>query len=135
MHDSTHVQPSQVSQYPDDAEVTSDRIAELLADLPEFHGQAEHAALTRAMEDDPPACDGLEVFTGTFYDPEQTEMMRGICRSCPLNDLCHAFAIAGKPAAGMWAGMTPAEIRRTRQHELPSQTSGRRRAIAATAAA
>lgn len=85
---------------------------EFLRDLPEFHGQAEHAALMAAMEDEPPACDGLEVFTRDRYaDPEEVAMMRGICRSCPLLDLCHAFAAAGKPTGGMWAGMTPAEIR------------------------
>ena len=86
-------------------------IANVLA--PEFIGQAEHAALIRAMEDTPPACDGLESFThDRFADPEQTGMMRGICRGCPLLELCRTFAIAGKPSAGMWAGMAPAEVRR-----------------------
>ncbi|WP_460005024.1 WhiB family transcriptional regulator [Microbacterium xylanilyticum] len=84
----------------------------MIAELPEFIGQPEHAALVRAMEDTPPACDGLEMFThDRFFDPEQTEMMRGICHACPLLELCRTFAIAGKPTAGMWAGMTPAEIR------------------------
>ncbi|MBY6061613.1 WhiB family transcriptional regulator [Microbacterium esteraromaticum] len=92
--------------------VCSDRLLDVLAELPEFKGQAEHAALTAAMEDEPPGCDGLDVFThDRFDDPEQTEMMRGICRDCPLLDLCAAFAAAGRPVAGMWAGKTPAEIR------------------------
>ncbi|MGN7859511.1 WhiB family transcriptional regulator [Microbacterium sp. 22303] len=89
-------------------------LAPLLADLPEFVGQHAHAALVRAMEDSPPACDGLDGFTrDRFDDPEETAMMRGICRACSLLELCEAFAIAGRPAAGMWAGMTPADIRRT----------------------
>jgi len=65
------------------------------------------------METETPGCDGLEVFTrDRFSDPEEVEMMRGICRECPLLDLCRAFAAAGRPAAGMWAGMTPVEVRR-----------------------
>jgi len=89
-----------------------DPYAALLASLPEFVGQREHAALIQAMEDQPPACDGLEVFTrDRFDDPEEVEMMRGICRQCPLLELCVAFAAAGKPSGGMWAGMTPAEVR------------------------
>ncbi|MBM7464632.1 WhiB family transcriptional regulator [Microbacterium esteraromaticum] len=103
---------SQVSDDADPAEATSDAFLRVLAELPVFHGQREHAALMRAMQDEPPACDGLEVFTADrFDDPEQTVMMRGICRACPLLDLCAAFAAAGKPTAGMWAGMTPTQIR------------------------
>ncbi|MEV7632001.1 WhiB family transcriptional regulator [Microbacterium sp. NPDC089318] len=87
----------------------------MLAELPEFRGQAQHAALMRAMADEPAACDGLDVYTADrFDDPEQTELMRGICRACPLIELCAAFAATGKPAAGMWAGHTPAQIRRLR---------------------
>ncbi len=54
-----------------------------------------------------------------FFDPEQTEMMRGICHACPLLELCRTFAIAGKPTAGMWAGMTPAEIRHLGTQQPP----------------
>jgi hypothetical protein len=68
-----------------------------------------------AMEDETPGCGGLETFTrDKFVDPEETEMMRGICRDCPVFVLCQAYAIAGKPAAGMWAGMTPVEVRSAR---------------------
>lgn len=117
----TPSQPPGVSKYPDDAEQVSDRSAETIrqvfAELPEFIGQAEHAALMRAMEKTAPACVGLEVFThDRFADPEQTEMMRGLCRDCPLFDLCEAFVIAGKPSAGMWAGMTPADVRRAERN-------------------
>ena len=103
-------------QTPADADTVSEArtaaLTALLADLTGFPGQPEHAALMKAMEDEPPACDGLEVFThDRFDDPEQTEMMRGICRDCPLVEMCAAFAAAGRPSAGMWAGMTPAEIR------------------------
>lgn len=112
---------SQVPEGQDDPDRRSDAVTALLADLPVFNGQAEHAALMRAMEDETPGCDGLEVFTrDRFSDPEQTEMMRGICRDCPLLDLCEAFAAAGKPSAGMWAGMTPAEVR---QAPTPAQAA------------
>lgn len=124
----TPSQPPGVSEFPDDAEQVSDRSAEALrqviADLPEFTGHAEHATLMRAMEKTAPACGGLEVFThDRFADPEQTEMMRGLCRECPLLDLCEAFVIAGKPSAGMWAGMTPAEVRRLGACE-PTDSAG-----------
>lgn len=105
-------QPTEVPEDGEPAETPSDAFARVLAELPGFHGQPEHAALMRAMEDERPACDGLEVYTADrFDDPEQTEMMRGICRDCPLIEFCAAFAAAGRPVAGMWAGMTPAEIR------------------------
>lgn len=97
---------SEVSECPEVGlealERTSTAMAQVFAELPEFIGQAEHAALIRAMEDQPPACDGLEVFTrDRFNDAEEVEMMRGICRSCPLLDPCQAFATAGKPTGGM----------------------------------
>lgn len=85
---------------------------DVVRELPAFRGQAEHAILMRAMEDTPPACDGLETFTrDKFTDREEVEIMRGICATCPLFDLCAAFATAGLPAAGMWAGSIPSEIR------------------------
>lgn len=113
-HDPTHNDGENVG-------TSGPTVQQVLAELPPFVGQAEHAALVRAMEDEPPACDGLEVFTADrFDDPEQTEMMRGICRSCPLLELCTAFAIAGRPSAGMWAGKTPAEIRRLAQAKMPA---------------
>lgn len=114
---STALQRSQVPERQAQPETLPDPIAALLASLPEFRGQAEHAALVRAMEHEPPGCDGLETFTRDhFTDPEETEMMRSICRECPLLVLCEAFALAGGPTAGMWAGMTPAEVRRLDAH-------------------
>ncbi len=59
----------------------------------------------RVMEDETPGCDGLEVFTRhRFDDPEEVEIMRGICWECPLLQLCEAFAGAGKPAGGGHVG-------------------------------
>ena len=69
---------------------------------------ATRAVLIRAMEDTAPACDGLETFTrDKFVEPEEAEIMRGICAECALFDLCAAYASAGRPAAGMWAGIVP----------------------------
>ncbi|MGF6821941.1 hypothetical protein M2317_000827 [Microbacterium sp. ZKA21] len=111
--DLTASQASSVPESRDGAGRASEAVTDVLADMAEFVGQREHAALIAAMATEVPGCDGLEVFTRDRYtDPEETEMMRGICRLCPLLDLCAAFAGAGKPTAGMWAGMTPAEIRR-----------------------
>lgn len=85
---------------------------DVLRELPPFHGQAEHAALIRAMEETPASCDGIETFTrDKFLDPEETDIMRAICHACPLLNLCAAYAHTGRPTAGMWAGKTPSEIR------------------------
>lgn len=84
----------------------------VLSELPTFRGQAEHAALIAAMAHETPACDGIDAFTrDTFTDPDETELLRNICRSCPLLTLCETFARAGRPSGGMWAGMTPNDIR------------------------
>lgn len=49
-----------------------------LRKLPEFVAQAEHAELMRAMENETPRCNGLEVFArDRFADPEEVEMTRG----------------------------------------------------------
>lgn len=57
-----------MSQGTESPQHTSDRILDVLADLPVFRGQAEHAALMKAMEHETPACDGLDVFTADRLD-------------------------------------------------------------------
>lgn len=41
-----------------------------------------------------------------------TERARAVCRSCEVVDDCLAWAVAARPSDGVWAGMTPSEIRR-----------------------
>lgn len=96
-----------------DSEAATEQIVtweDVFRELPPFRGQAEHAALIRAMEQTPAACDGIETFTrDKFNDPDDVAIMRGICQECPVFDLCAAFAAAGKPSAGMWAGTIPTD--------------------------
>ncbi len=63
-------------------------------------------ALTHAARDITPACNGDASFTAERQDlsPSDLVTMRGICRSCPLYDLCHAYATTARPPAGFWAG-------------------------------
>lgn len=70
------------------AEPSRNSPRDTIARLPSFLGHAEHAALMTAMDDETPASDGLDVFTGDLYSaPEGVTMMRGSCRSCPLLEL------------------------------------------------
>lgn len=72
-------------------------------------GAAEYAALADALNDHTPACTGDARF---ILEPQEIpaqelEHLRlTICNPCPLRDLCHAYAAAARPPAGIWAGRT-----------------------------
>ncbi|MEZ3155814.1 hypothetical protein AB1K56_02710 [Microbacterium sp. BWR-S6Y] len=63
-------------------------------------------ALTHAARDTTPACTGDARFTAERHETPPTDLiaMRGICRTCPLHDLCNTYATTARPAAGFWAG-------------------------------
>lgn len=63
-------------------------------------------ALTYAARDTTPACTGDARFTAERHEtpPSDLVTMRGICRTCPLYDLCNTYATTARPAAGFWAG-------------------------------
>lgn len=84
-----------------------------LAELPPMRAPAEWEIVTEAMKTDDPACWGIDAFTAdSFYDDEERAMLADICAGCPLVELCRAFAIAEKPAAGFWAGQPSSVYRR-----------------------
>jgi hypothetical protein len=63
-------------------------------------------ALTHAARDTTPACDDDPRFTAERHELPAPALiaMRGICRNCPLYDLCNTYATTARPAAGFWAG-------------------------------
>jgi len=76
-----------------------------------YAAQAQYRALTTAMHQTDPACDGDDRFTADPWDLTEHERARlaATCRACPLFDLCHQYASKARPAGGMWAGRYYAE--------------------------
>lgn len=87
-----------------DADLDAPRVNPL-ADLAPMRAGAEWGQVGDAMKTDDPSCWGIDAFTADRVDEEEQAMMAGICDGCPLVELCRAFAIAERPAAGFWAGM------------------------------
>lgn len=67
-----------------------------------------------------PACESAnaDLFTGPdLFEPEPEEVRlareteaKAVCASCPARAACLAYALAIRPAVGIWAGLTPEEI-------------------------
>lgn len=80
------------------------------------------ASLKEAVLSGDPACVcDPELFTGpTDIDLEEEPALeqaarldaaRDICAACPVRVACLAYALRVKPDAGMWSGLTAAEIK------------------------
>ncbi|WP_068920891.1 WhiB family transcriptional regulator [Planobispora rosea] len=82
-------------------------------------GAADIAELRNALIDAAPACDATdaELFTGPDeVEPDEVREAREavakeICAICPARTECLAYALAIRPAVGVWAGHTADEIR------------------------
>lgn len=61
-------------------------------------------SLNAALQDREPECAGLDEFTVDALTDEERAWCASICASCPVLDLCDAYATASRPAAGFWAG-------------------------------
>ncbi|WP_347756815.1 WhiB family transcriptional regulator [Agrococcus sp. ProA11] len=62
------------------------------------------SALNAALEDNAPPCDGRALFTADRLSEEERALCASICASCPVLDLCNAYAVASGPTFGFWAG-------------------------------
>lgn len=61
-----------------------------------------YAALIRAVETTCPPCRGDDRYLSDHGPiPED---MAAMCATCPVMDLCCAYALADRPQAGVWAG-------------------------------
>ncbi|GII01730.1 WhiB family transcriptional regulator [Planobispora takensis] len=82
-------------------------------------GADDIADLRDALIDAVPACDttDAELFTGPDeVEPDSVREAREavakeICAGCPARIECLAYALAIRPAVGVWAGQTADEIR------------------------
>ncbi|GAA3158433.1 hypothetical protein GCM10010466_56470 [Planomonospora alba] len=84
-------------------------------------GTGEITDLRNALIDAAPACQSTDadLFTGPdafTEEPEPDRMAReaeamAICSGCPARAACLAYALAIRPAEGVWAGRTASEIR------------------------
>lgn len=61
-------------------------------------------ALLVAMDAEPPACHGIDLFTADNLTKADVAVCAQICATCPLLALCASYASAARPAAGVWAG-------------------------------
>lgn len=53
-------------------------------------------------------------FDYTLTHHEQIEEAKAVCRSCPVRDLCAAWAIPQANLDGIWGALTPPERQRLR---------------------
>jgi hypothetical protein len=61
-----------------------------------------HTAMTETLA----PCNGIELFTAETLSPADKAVLRPICDTCPLFDLCRTYAELARPTAGLWAGKT-----------------------------
>lgn len=69
------------------------------------NGLLEWRQLQEALRTESAGCEDAAEFTddAAIRDADTRALMAGICSSCPVRDLCAAFAEAARPA-GFWAG-------------------------------
>jgi hypothetical protein len=77
------------------------------------------ADLNRALLENRPECEGLELFTAEGLKPADVAVCRDICNQCPLFDVCRAYAQHTRPEAGVWAGRLYGGTRARDQTEDP----------------
>ena len=64
-------------------------------------GQVEYSALMNAMRDTEVPCTDDERF---LMDDSDEKLLAHICAKCPVDIWCRDYALAAKPAGGVWAG-------------------------------
>lgn len=62
------------------------------------------SALSRALEEQDPACAGDDAFTADELAPAERARLAVVCRRCPVRAECDADARANRPLWGFWAG-------------------------------
>ena len=71
-----------------------------------MRAQSEYQSLAEAFLSTEPAClrDDRYTLDREALTEDETTQMRRTCRTCPLFALCDAYATAGRPEGGFWAG-------------------------------
>ena len=65
---------------------------------------AAYAELVKTMENTPPACEGIDLFTEDHLDKADKDVLQQICHQCPVRALCDAYAKVARPTGGYWNG-------------------------------
>ncbi len=67
---------------------------------------------------------------GTFFvnDPGEVEVVKKVCRGCPVVEACAAYALAQEDAPGVWGAMSEADRHKRRRQ---GQTAARKERSAA----
>lgn len=74
-----------------------------LANVQPMKGGPEYGELQRALRETPAPCRDVDEFTADRIDDDTARMLAGICATCPVIDLCRAYAARAHPE-GYWAG-------------------------------
>ena len=53
------------------------------------------------------------------------EFLKTVCQRCPVLDLCADYTIELNPTYGLWAGMTPRQIRKKHKERFGNAETGR----------
>jgi hypothetical protein len=69
-----------------------------------MRGAVELAALYAAMENTPPLCRNVDLFTSDERTELETASCVAICNECPLKKLCAEAARASRVNCGVWGG-------------------------------
>lgn len=67
-------------------------------------GRTEYTALAKALRRTPTPCRDVAAFTADPTPAEHLDELAALCAACPLARLCAAYAAAGRPTVGVWAG-------------------------------
>ncbi|GAA3626079.1 hypothetical protein GCM10022200_05540 [Microbacterium awajiense] len=71
-----------------------------------MRGATQYQRLAAALANTAPTCTGDPRYILDRVEVSDTDRaeMESACATCPLFGLCDAYARAGRPEAGMWAG-------------------------------
>ncbi|MEL5990732.1 WhiB family transcriptional regulator [Microbacterium phosphatis] len=91
-----------------------------LADMKPILGAVEYRALSEALKTEPTGCRNDDRFTSDRLEARELPELAAICATCPVLELCTAYARAARPDEGFWAG-APARHQRVRGPVAASQ--------------
>jgi hypothetical protein len=92
------------------AEAEQPRPYEPLDHMKPMAGRAEYSRLAKALRRTPTPCKDVDAFTADPTPAEQLDTLAAMCAACPLTRLCAAYAAAGRPAVGFWAGVAVGRV-------------------------
>lgn len=92
---------------------TPERPFDPLESVKPLRGGEEYARLQEALRDTPAPCADDDAFTADTIPTSTAAELARICASCPVRDLCAAFAAVNRPGHGYWAGQSWQKLKTT----------------------